>query len=267
MQSTSKDGPHSRIFTPPFTVAVIVLGLAALLAGPVARWTDFRQAKKPLPLKAPLSRLSADALAPYKVLRRDVLEPSFVEALGTEEYLSWRLENTALPPNDPLRRADLLVTYYSGGHILVPHTPDVCYLGTGYEPAQAHENVVIAGPSLDGDAVAVTVRVCSFVKTSVFNREITSVVYTFFCNGRFVATRTDVRLLTHDPRDVHAFFSKVEVSFPQATREQNVEGAADLFNRLLPVLIKDHWPDFEAAERAARQKTNADDKPPRSRAD
>jgi hypothetical protein len=90
------------------------------------------------------------------------------------------------------------------------------------------------------------------MKTAVFNRDLVSVVYTFFCNGRFVATRNGVRLLINDPRERHAFFSKVEVGFPHATREQNVQGATKLLNHLLPVLVRDHYPDFEAAEKAAR---------------
>jgi hypothetical protein len=234
--------------TRPFVVAIVLLGIGALLAGPVARWADFRQTKAALPLKASLSTLSAEALRPYKDLHREDFDPSIVEALGTDEYLSWHLEDTSVAPNDPLRYANLLVTYYSGGNALVPHTPDVCYLGSGYEPAQAHENTEISLPSLDSNAKTVPIRVCSFARTAVFNREITSVVYTFYCNGRFAATRTGVRLLTHDPRDTHAFFSKVEVSFPRATREQNINGAKKLFDRLLPVLTEDHWPDFEAAE-------------------
>jgi hypothetical protein len=231
-------------------VAVILLGLGAVLAGPVARWTDLKQTKKPLPLNAPLTRLAGEQLAPYKVVRREALDPTIVEALGTEDYLSWMLEDTSLAPGDPLHKAGLLVTYYTGGNALVPHTPDVCYLGAGYEPSQAHENLEVSVPSLGEEESTVPVRVCSFAKTAIFDSDVTSVVYTFYCNGRFAATRTDVRLLTHDPRDTYAFFSKVEVSFPLATREQNVAGAEKLFDRLLPLLIRDHWPDFAEAERA-----------------
>ncbi len=254
MRTSYKGGPYSGIVTPPFVVAIILLALAAVLAGPVARWKDFKQTKEPLPLKTPLSRLSAEALSPYKIIRRESLEPTMVEALGTEEYLSWVLEDTTLQRTDPLNRANLMVTYYSGGSTLVPHTPDVCYLGAGYEPAQPHKNREITVPSLSVRKGVVPIRVCSFAKTAVFNRDKTSVVYTFYCNGRFVATRTGVRLLTHDPRDTYAFFSKVEVSFPGATREENVEGARRLFDRLLPLLIEDHWPDFDVAEQAVRQR-------------
>jgi hypothetical protein len=39
------------------------------------------------------------------------------------------------------------------------------------------------------------------------------------------------------------------VSYPGASREQTVEGAKALFNVILPILVRDHWPDFDAAER------------------
>lgn len=252
MRTPSKGDSGTGIVTPPFVFATAVLAVAAVLAGPVARWVDLKQSKEALPLKASLGRLSPEALAPYRIVHRETLDPAVVDALGTEQYLRWTLEDETVPPTDPLRHANLMVTYYSGGSSLVPHTPDVCYLGAGYEPAQTHENMEIIVPSLGPGKDVVPIRVCSFVKTAVFNRDKTSVVYTFYCNGRFVATRTGVRLLTHDPRDTYAFFSKVEVGFPWATRRQNVEGAKKVFERLLPLLIEDHWPDFKAAERAAR---------------
>jgi hypothetical protein len=60
-------------------------------------------------------------------------------------------------------------------------------------------------------------------------------------------------VLLNDLTNTYAYFSKVEVSFPRATREQCVAGARKLYNRLLPVLLEAHWPDFEASEREARQ--------------
>ena len=48
----------------------------------------------------------------------------------------------------------------------------------------------------------------------------------------------------------YAYFSKVELTFPSATRAQSIEGAGMLFSRLLPALVDEHWPDFEAAEDA-----------------
>jgi len=239
---TASSRPLAGLITLPFGITVALLGAAAILAGPVSSWMDFQQGKAALPLKRPLGALDAAGLLPYRAIERQVLESTIVEALGTDQYINWVLEDTSVPPTDPLRYAHLFVTYDTGGVNLVPHTPDECRLGAGYEAAQPHENVDVHVP------MTIPVRLCTFLKTAVFNREEVSVVYTFHCNGKFVATRNGVRRLISDWSNRHAYFSKVEVSFPRATREQSLQGAAKLFERLLPVLIKDHFPDFEAAE-------------------
>ena len=247
-----------RFFTTPFAIAVALLGTAAILAGPVASRMELRQDKAALPLRAALSAMDVEAIRPYRVVERHVLEPTVVEALGTDQYLHWTLEDTSVPAADPLRRAELFITYDTGGRNLVPHTPDECRAGAGYQPAQPHENATVEAPALGSNMRTVPVRVCTFIKTAVFNREKVTVVYTFGCNGRFAATRTAVRLLINDPRNTYAYFSKVEVSFPRASRTESVVGAARLFNRVLPVLTRNHWPDFQAAERAARERAAVD---------
>lgn len=233
-------------------VAVLLLGSGAFLSQFVTRWLDIKLVKQPLPLVTPLSRMSESAVAPYRVVAREVIPAPIAVVLGTSKYLSWTLENESVAADDPLRYARLFVTFYTGGHNLVPHTPDQCYVGGGYNPAQPHENMEIVLPSLPDDLSPVAIRVCTFVKTGVFGNKKLSVIYTFNANGRFVATRIGVRLAITAPTDTYAYFSKVEVSFPNATRAQSIEGARLLFDRVLPALLQDHWPDHEAAERAAR---------------
>jgi len=252
-----------RWITAPFLAALVLLGSAAMLAGPVSGRLRFHQAKLGLPLTRALSAFDLSKIAPLRVVDRHVLDSTVVEALGTDRYVSWTIEDPRVGPGDPLRFSSLLVTYYSGGHNLVPHTPDVCYLGAGYQPGRAHENVTLTVPELGAAGAKLWVRVLTFVKTAIFDRQEVSVVYAFHCNGRFVETgplmdpRTAVRLLLNDPANAYAYFSKVEVSFPRATREQSLNGAAKLFGAILPVLVKDHWPDFEAAESAARLRVSS----------
>jgi len=239
--------PRQRLVTLPFVVAVLLLGMAAILMGPVAARLDLTQGKKAAALKAPLSELDAGQLDPYVIRDTVDLEPEMVEALGTKDYLNWRLEDTGVAASSPTRFADLLVTYYSGGVELVPHTPDICYLGSGYNPTQAHENTQAELPSL---GATVPIRVCSFIKTAIFNSDETTVVYTFYCNGRFVNTRTDVRILMNDPRNAYAYFAKIEVSFPRADRTSAVEGARKLFDKVLPILVREHFPDATRSSEA-----------------
>jgi len=245
-----------RLWNKPFAFACFVLVAAALLAWPVAEWMEIRQYKKAIPLKAPLDELKASELAPYRVIDRAVLAPAILEALGTDRYLHWTLEDTSLPANDPLRIANLFVTFYTGGINLVPHTPDVCYLGSGYEAARPHENMEADMPTLGAAHQHVPFRVCTFAKSAVFDRREFTVVYTFFANSRFAATRNRVRVLVNDLHHAHAFFSKVEVGFPGAGREQSVVGARRLFEKVLPVLLRDHWPDPEQAAADGQSQVN-----------
>lgn len=243
---------RGRLLAPPFITAVVLLVTAAILAGPVGSAMDLRQNKAPLPLRQPLSTLSADSIRPYTIEERLTLQPPVVEALGTTDYVYWRLHDTSLPDTDPLAHPRLFVTYYTGGRHIVPHTPDQCFLGAGYEPAMAHENRDLPLPSLTPAFKGIPIRVCTFLRTAIFNREEVTVVYTFGCNGGFAATRNEVRLMTNNPWARHAYFSKVEVHFPRVGREESVRGASKLFNKVLPVLMSNHWPDFAAAEEAAR---------------
>lgn len=241
----------ASLITTPFITAVVILGIAAILTGPVASWMKLKQRKEALPLKKPLHLMDEGALGPYRLISRNTLEPVVVEALGTKDYISWTLEDTDLKPGDPLKHVILFVTYYTGGSNLVPHTPDVCYLGAGYSPGQPHENKEIDVRRLSRGDARLPIRICTFVKTAIFDNESVSVVYTFQCNGKYVNTRTGVRLLINDLSDTYAYFSKVEVSFPGATREQSIEGSKKVFDYTLPLLMRDHWPDFEAAEEEA----------------
>jgi hypothetical protein len=250
LEADNPSQPSVRFWTTPFVVAVVVLGLAAVLAGPVAAKLDLRHSKLAMPLRKPLGELNDALIAPYSVVQRHTLDPEMIDALGTDQYLSWSLEDTSVEANSPVRYCRLFVTYDTGGENLVPHVPDECLLGAGYQPAQAHENRDIVVPKVPSFGNALPVRVCSFIKTAVFNREEVSVVYTFFVNGEYTATRNGVRLLINDPRNKHAFFSKVEASFWAASREQNVQAAGKLFDRLLPILMKDHYPDFASGEAA-----------------
>ncbi|MCO6436366.1 MAG: hypothetical protein J5J06_04680 [Phycisphaerae bacterium] len=248
-QSSTDPEPRVRLITWPFVTAVVMLGVGAILAGPVTSYLRVSLVKKPIPLRAPLASLDETALFPYRVVRRERLEPTMIEELGTDEYIYWVLEDTSVDPASPLRVVTLFVTYYTGGSDLVPHTPDACYLGFGYQPAQAHENKEIVLPDgLAGESV-VPVRILTFVKTAVHGGEQVSVVYTFRCNGEYVATREGVRRRVNNPLIEHAYFSKVEFSFPAATREQHLLNGGKLLERVLGVLERDHWPIWNESEK------------------
>jgi len=252
MSQNSEIAPK-RILTRPFLIVVVMLGCAMILSGPVANRLGINADKQPLPLKLRLSALDETALLPYRVVNRIILDSTMIESLGTSEYINWVLEDTSLPKNHPLRLATLLITYYTGADNMVLHKPDVCYYGAGYQPSQPHEETTIQIKKLGNTEQNVPIRVLTFSKTPIHNQSKISVIYNFHCNGQFVANSFDVRMMVNSLTTTYAYFSKVEVSFPKATREQNIEGVTKLFGLVLPELLQNHWPDFDASEKKAKQ--------------
>ncbi len=61
-----------------------------------------------------------------------------------------------------------------------------------------------------------------------------------------------------NPLDKYAYFSKVEVTFPvpagmpQAAVDKAVEEGKRFLQVMLPVLVRDHWPDWQAANGQAK---------------
>ena len=249
-------GLLASVLSAPFILCVLVLVAAALGQAALVQWLGIVTHKEPIPLRKPLGALDKGRLGDYRYERKFTLSKAVEDALGTRDYLEWTLTDLAVKRrSDPRRHVHLSVTYYTGGRNLAPHTPDVCRVGGGYQPKQAHEDRMIDVPSLDDEHGSVPVRVCTFVKTAIFDRNEPTVIYTFHTNGEFKATRTGVRNTTHRIRDKYAYFSKVEVNFggPRCQprnlgREESIAAAAKLFDTILPILIEEHWPDWEAVQ-------------------
>lgn len=241
----------------PFVISVTVLAVVAVGVPLASQQLRLVLAKQPIDLRMPLHQLDRTRLGPYAFRDQIVLDDNIVNALGTRQYIYWRLEDTSYPPGtvDPRRFADLSVTYYTGQPDPVPHTPDTCLLGAGY----THDDV--ANLTMDVPALGVQrrvpIRVLTSVKSDLRDREARTIVYTFHCNGRFACTREGVRLIVNNLFDRYAYYSKVEISFGSErsrpkypTREQSVEAAEKLLSFALPVLVEAHWPDWtEAGDR------------------
>ena len=251
-------GLFASLASAPFVLCVLVLATGAIGQTALVQWLKIVTYKAPLPLRKPLSRLDPERLSPYKLVHAGKLTATMEETLGTDQYIDWVLADASVQrATDPRRVVHLSATYYTGKPSLVPHTPDVCRVAAGYLPYQAHENRVVEVPALGPDGGEIPVRICTFVKTAISGGDTPTVVYTFHANGEFQADRQKVRNVLTRIRDKYAYFSKVEVSFggnqcqPRSLgREESIVSAAKLFNTILPVLIEEHWPDWEAAEKA-----------------
>lgn len=246
----------------PFVLCVGVLAAAAIGRATLVHILQVVTRKERIDLRKPLAVLP-HRFGDYQLNDRKPdkgrirLSAEMEDALGTDTYVNWWLVDASVErKNDPRRHAQLFVTYYTGGPNLAPHTPDVCYIAGGYQPQQAHETRELELPSLYQALGTIPVRVCTFVKTAIFDWQQPTVVYTFHANGGFTASRTGVRSRTRSLRDRYAYFSKVEVSFggpgcrpPNLGREESVQAAAKLLDAVLPILIEEHWPDRAAMDR------------------
>jgi len=245
----------------PFLTCAGLLVLVALCAGPLATQLGAVLRKEPVPLRQPLDKLDKTALGEYTFVRAYYIASAVIASLGTDLYIDWEFQDDSVTDRqDPLRRARLFVTYYTGKPDQVPHTPDVCYYGSGYEIREAG-NLTLNVHNANGTAMRIPGRAVTFEKTSVQRRDRPTVVYTFHCNGEFVATRKGVLRKLGSLRDRGAYYCKVEVRFGQqesqalhADREATIRAAEKFLDRVVPVLLRDHLPDWDAVQRGETAK-------------
>ena len=102
--------------------------------------------------------------------------------------------------------------------------------------------------------VQVRAKALEFERARFIARGSRVVMYLFHTNGQFCPDRTCVRVMLGNPADRHAYFSKVELTFGSSqvlpTREQAIAAGTRFMQVILPVLVSDHWPDWDAVKRA-----------------
>jgi hypothetical protein len=234
-----------------FYVCVGLLVAAAAGIQALAQALQWHYRKEAVQLKRPLTALDWQKLAPR--YRRHALQPPLlgeetIQALGTDNYLQVRLIDETRNPIDPTAVANVFITYYTGQPDMVPHVPDECYLAGGFDRVGAPETVTLPVSGVGAPNDGVPVRVLQF-QSRAGRHEPTTVMYLFHTNGDYQATRTGVRhrLLRLDER--YAYYAKIEVNFTSnvdramqnADREASLAALQPLLERLLPVLLEDHF--------------------------
>lgn len=227
-------------------LAVCGLGLSTALkvCGGVLR-------KEPLPLKRSFDTLDRRALYPYRVIRElHITNPDLLQSLGTRDYLQWVLQDTAPHGPNQVDQVLLFVTYYPLPN-RVPHVPEECYLGSGFQPlASDHVSLALGEPNLPHRIEA---------KYLVFGRthggpwdpdERVGDLYFFKVNGVYAADRDEARMvLNENLLGRSSYFSKVELVFNRGgetvQEDQVIATATKLLRLLLPVLENDYWPTFK----------------------
>jgi hypothetical protein len=206
--------------------------------------------KDPWPLKKSLDLLDEKGLAPYKVVSKSKIESEdVVDSLGTKDYIQWVLEDPDVPADSPVRYCSLFITYYELPD-RVPHVPEECYMGSGFQRL-ASDSVTL---ELGTQKIPVRYLVFTSMGSDYWQKGTKfPILYFFRANGSYVNSREDVRLvLNENIRGKHSYFSKVEWKFfntglagrqgSYPTREEAVTASQKLLGVILPILEKEHWP-------------------------
>lgn len=236
---------------PAFLICAAILAIAGGGMSVAIKSFGIYLKKDPWPLKKTLDLLDEKGLAPYKVVSKGKIESEdVVESLGTEDYIQWVLEDLNAPADSAVRYCSLFITYYELPD-RVPHVPEECYMGSGFQRLASDSVTFELGIRKIPARYLVFTSIGSdyWKKSTKF-----SILYFFRANGDYVNSREDVRLvLNENIRGKHSYFSKVEWKFFNTglvgrqgsvypTKEEAVTASQKLLGVILPILEKEHWP-------------------------
>ena len=264
----------SNYTQPAFLICVAVLAAAAGGMSMTISYLGIQLRKLPLPLKKPLDEMDEAALAAggYKVVDKITIENSeMLQALGTNDYIQWTLEDTQARPGNPVRYCSVFMTYYTGNPDQVPHVPEECYFGGGYQRIATQDITIETRPGdEDPDQAKDTVtekrhipaRCLTFGKKAADiwrGGQQFPVLYFFKVNGKFAGSRDRTRaIMSANLRGKYAYYCKVEWRFFNFTpgrtmiapaQDEAIAASSRLLDVILPILEKEHWPDWEKANK------------------
>lgn len=264
------------LFNPAYLVALGILVVSALSLGRAISAMDIYLLKLPIyPEGNRKLRQILPETADWKRVGNDMIETAdVVKTLGTDNYVSrmyaHKQEDLVL---------DFHAAYYTGMVDTVPHVPERCFVGGGWQIAAessvvdipldtsnwipsstddtlytvriSHDNDVAPGTRIELPT-GVTPEDSLRMRTTMFfdpeGRKVFS-GYFFIANGGTVASSEDVRLLAFNLSDDYAYYLKVQFTSAQVdTAEELADVAGRLLDDLLPelMLCVPRWSEVEA---------------------
>ena len=241
---------------PAFLICTAVLAIAAIAMESV------HVKKAPLPLKKPLGLLDEKAMTPYRVVSKsNIKNKEIVETLGTEDYIQWVLENPDADADSAVRKCLLFITYYELPD-KVPHVPEECYMGSGYQRLASDSVTFLRTERPDAseanrDAVQQEIQGRYLVFAGAASNNWWSntkfpVLYLFNINGLYADSRENARwILNKNVFCRYVYFCKVEWKFFNTkfgteiypTKEEAITASQKLLSVILPILETEHWPE------------------------
>jgi hypothetical protein len=232
---------------PAFLICVGVLAAAGLGMSVTIQTFEIYLQKEPLPIKKSLEKMDESKLGPYEIVKKIKIEnEEIVKSLGTEEYIQWIFRDTDPIEGNPLTSGMLFVTYYKKPD-RVPHVPEECYTGGGYQRVKT-ENIEFSLEMPDGIR-QIPGRYLVFGSQSTWSGMHTfPVLYLFRVNGVYAGSREQARLtLNKNVFGKYSYFCKIEIVFNQQsenpTKQHAIQASEKLLGVVLPELESEHWPD------------------------
>ncbi len=233
--------PVRLYLQPAFLSCVLVLLMSGVGMSVMMRGLGGYLDKEPLPLARSLELLDEQALLPFRVVSRQRIENDEVLAsLGTKDYIQWVLEDPQAGDHGGPKRVMLFVTYYPLPD-RVPHVPEECYMGGGFQRLATDTLTLTLSPQAQRSGGTLRARYLVFGGSSRDNWQSSvrvPVVYLFRVNGRYAANRDEARVaLNRNIFGKSSYFSKVELVFNQGTGTPSKQETVDASQRLLALLL------------------------------
>lgn len=238
-RSSGSASPRRPLLEPHFVVCLLFLAVAAVGLQPGLAALAARFQKLPIDLRKPLDQLGHSKLPTFVQVPVPANERPSVTDVGTKDLLLTRFIST--DPRLAKLGTYLLVTYYSDPRDKVPHTPEVCYRQVG-AVVEKLTTITINTPELAPKSPTSEVRLLILRQPDGY----AAILYLFYVNGRLCYDREQVRRTIAWPGDRHVYFSKIEVTAPIAdiaNPTPAIECCRSLLREVLPLLVKEHFPD------------------------
>lgn len=256
-QSTPPPSPTSASRRPSarFVACATVLLLSAVTMQSLAAILGNYFRKMPVELKKPLALLDMSRLAPHYRRHPTILRPlseEMLNAVGCQDYLQFLLVSNAADAATPGSTARVFITYFTGQPDMVPHVPDECLVAGGFDTTGARTVQVPVPKNVSANG-KLSIRIVSAVPSAQHgDRTEQQAAYFFICNNKYATTRNEVRVLQGNLFDRYSYYAKIELLFLNynlsalADFDQTVEALGPLLGKLMPVLLEDHFADWEA---------------------
>lgn len=264
---------RASVLTPLLVLLASAGGISAAI-----KWGGLNPVKGAIYGDRQLMAISPTALNSWEPMGADTRENAEVEkTLGTENYLTRTYRERGV---DKPVRLMLHTAYYTSSIDTVPHVPERCMVGAGWQidadpklvpltldasrwsadprdPAAKDLGYLRARTGERSDAPGryvnlpkgirdVKMQVTPFIAP---NGQKLYAGYFFIANGQVATTAIDVRRMAFDITTKYAFYMKVQVSSPDvSSAEELAERASRLLDELLPELMR-CAPDWLRVER------------------